>query len=309
MRLLSRFGLAALAGFSVSSLIALASYSLGLWLGRNSYNLRWIIYASIPFGLLVGVAAVLQPKRNQERRGTPIIAVLVGAVLGLIYTFLVAIYGLAVLPAFIVVMASSWVPGGISAMLVADRTKRLSVLIGVTVICVVAVVFPEPAFNLLTHNQQLTVALITSCDTSTAQLEARPETVGFDSNDEVQAAKTEVLEHVRNLGHTETIRVLSIIRAGKGRKSLAIIIVRAPITKDVALPVPDGSTVLYTQGPSTWEKNPANSAVLRRAIMMGPRRSTNSSVDVRAAYFDVPDSEGATLIGRIVFEPVANGYY
>jgi hypothetical protein len=146
----------------------------------------------------------------------------------------------------------------------------------------------------------LTVAFITSCDTSTAQLDAQPETAGFDSDDEVQAAKTRVLERIRNLGHTETFRVLSITRAGKGRKSLAVIIVRAPITKEVVLPVPDGSTVVYTQGSDTWERNPANAAVLHRGITIGPYRFTNRSV----AYFDIPDAQGVSLIGRIVVECV-----
>ncbi|SRR6266496_567151 len=38
MRLLLRFVIATLVGFLVSSLIALAGYALGLWLGRNSDN-------------------------------------------------------------------------------------------------------------------------------------------------------------------------------------------------------------------------------------------------------------------------------
>jgi hypothetical protein len=252
----------------------------------------------------------VQPKRDPEQRRAAIISVLVGAVLGLIYTFIVARYALFALPAFIVLMLSCWVPGGVSVMVVVGRAKQPSVLIGVATLCLVAVALPEPIFNVLNHNQQLTVAFVASCDTSTAPLEAHPESVGFDSDDEVQAAKTKVLEHVRNLGHTGTFRVLSITRAGKGRKSLAVIIVRAPITKEVVLPVPDGSMVLYTQGPDNWEKSPANAAVLHRVITIGPYRPTNGSMAFGSvAYFDVPDAQGVSLIGRIVFESVANGYY
>lgn len=301
MRLLSRFGLPALVGFSVSSLIALASYSLGLWLGRNSYNLKWIIYASIPFGVLVGLAAVVQPKRDPEQRGAPIISVLVGAVLGLAYTFIVVRYALVGLPAFIVLMLSCWVPGGVSAMVVAGRAKQLSVLIGVTVLCLVAVALPEPIFNLFTHNQQLTVAFITPSDTSTAQLEAQPETLGFNSDDEMQAAKSEVLERVRNFGHTESFRVLSITRAGKGRKSLAVIIVRARIAKEVVLPVPDGSTVVYTQESDSWDKNPANAPVLHRGITMRPRHITDGSLGT----FEIPDAQGVSLMGSIAVKSAA----
>lgn len=122
---LSRFGLSALVGFSASSLIALGSYSLGLWLGRNRDNLEGLIYASLPFALVVGVAAVMQPRRNAEQRGTAIVAVLVGAVLGFVYTFIFARYAL-VIRAFIVLMLSCWVPGGISAMVVGARSNGRS---------------------------------------------------------------------------------------------------------------------------------------------------------------------------------------
>jgi len=71
MRLLLRFLIAALVGFSVSSLIALASYSLGLWLGCDSIFLRTVIYYSWPFALLLGVAAAAQPRRLSLCPGSP----------------------------------------------------------------------------------------------------------------------------------------------------------------------------------------------------------------------------------------------
>ena len=67
-----RFGLAALVSFLVSSLIAVASYSLGFWLGRNSDNLLWIIFGSVPFALLLGAAAVAQTIRKVDQQGRPI---------------------------------------------------------------------------------------------------------------------------------------------------------------------------------------------------------------------------------------------
>jgi hypothetical protein len=63
------------------------------------------------------------------------------------------------------------------------------------------------------------------------------EALGFNNGDEIEAAKRDVLERVRNFGHTEKFRVLSITGTGKGRKSLAVIIVRAPIAKEVVLSI------------------------------------------------------------------------
>jgi hypothetical protein len=289
MRFLSRFGLGAVVGFSVSALIASASYSLGFWLGRNSYNLRWIIYASVPFALLLGLAAVVQTKRKAEQQGRTIVAALVGAALGFLYAFKAAGYALAG-PAFLALMLSCWVPGGISAMLAAvPRGKQRWAVIGTAILCLAAIVLTEPIFNAVTHNQQLTVALIAPSEMSTAPLEAKPATLGFDNDEEIQTAKSEVLQRIRALGYTETFRVLSITREGKGRKSLAIVVVRTPVTKEVVLPVPDSSTVVYIQQSDHWEKNPSQTPVLRRGITMTP-----------PGNFEIPDAQGVSLVGRIV---------
>lgn len=295
MRFLSRFGLAALVSFLVSSLISLASYSLGLWLGRNSDNLLSIIYGSVPFALVVGVAAIALPRRKEDQLGRPILAVLVGAALGILYTLIIARFWL-VIPAFVILMLSCWVSSGISAMAVVVSRKRLSAVIGLAILCVAVILLTEPTFNAFTHNQQMTVALITPFEVSTAGLGANPETLGFVDGDEIQAAKNEVLERLRSLGYTETFRVLSITRWGKGSKSLAILVVRTPITKEAVLRVPDKSTVVYTQRADNWEKKPAEVSLLRRGITMEPPTSADESL----GYFEIPDAQGVSLMGRII---------
>lgn len=294
MRLLSRFGISALVSFLVSSLIAFASYSVGLWLGRNSDNLRWIIYASIPFALLLGLAAAVQPKRIADQKGRPLVAVLVGTVLGLLYTLFLARFSLA-FPAFVVLMLSCWVPSGISAMAAAAIGKRLSVATGITILCLFAIFLTEPIFNAFAHNQQLTVAFITPSEVSTGQLEAQPQTLGFDTDEEIRTAKNEVLERVRAIGYREDFRVLSITRRGKGKKSLAIIVVRTPITREVVLHEPDGSTVVYVQQSGGWEKKPTEVPILRRGIEITPPSLTDDGL----GYFAIPDASGVSLIVRI----------
>jgi hypothetical protein len=294
VQFLSRFGHAALVGFLVSSLIASTSYSLSLWLGRNSYNLWWIIYGSVPFALLVGLAAVVQPRRKAVQQGGTILALLEGAALGSLYALIADRYALGG-PAFLVLMLSCWVPGAISAMLAtASRGKQRWVM--TAILCLAAIVLPEPTFNAVTHNQRLTVAFLTPSELSTAELEANPETLGFEGHDEIEAAKNEVLERIRALGYTETFRMLSITRQGKGRESLGIVVVRAPVTKEVVLPVPDNSTVVYVQQSDTWQKNPPQIAVLHRGITMRPPDT-----------FEIPDAQGVSLVGRIGAKaPVGN---
>jgi hypothetical protein len=174
--------------------------------------------------------------------------------------------------------------------------KHLSAILGIAILCLAAIVLTEPIFNAFAHNQQLTVALIAPPEMSTAQLEANPKTLGFDSGDEIQTAKNEVLERVRALGYTEVFHVLSITRWGKGRKSLAILVVRGPITKEVVLLVPDKSTVVYIQQSENWEKKPTEAPVLHRGITMEPPSATDESL----GYFEIPDAQGVSLIGRII---------
>jgi hypothetical protein len=294
MRLLSRFLIPALVGFSVSCLIALASYSLGFWIGRNSYNLLWIVSYSGPFALLLGVAAVTQSKRSAGHRGSMLIAVLTGTALGFMYTFFVSRFSLGI-PAFFILMLSCWVPGGISAMLVAAFGKRLTIVTGVAVLCRSAIFLTEPIFNAFTHNQLLTVALITPSDASTSQLAANPETLGFATGPEIQIAKNEVTEHVRALGYSGEFRVLSLSKQGKGKNSLAILVVRTPITKEVALPEPDGSTVIYVQQSENWEKKPSEAPTLSRSIELWPPSQTGDGL----GFFSIPDASGVSLMGRI----------
>jgi hypothetical protein len=84
MRFLSRFGVAALVGFLTSSLIASASYILGFWLGRNSDNLRLIIYYSVPFALVLGLVGGMQRWLKLGRHSGALTVAAVGAALAVL---------------------------------------------------------------------------------------------------------------------------------------------------------------------------------------------------------------------------------
>ena len=155
MGFISRFVIAALVGFLVSSLIALVSYSLGSSLARNTYNLQGMIYLSVPFALLLGVVAAGLPKLAAGK-GSISVAVVAGAVLSLVYVYFVIRFSLVTL-AFVILLLSSWVPAGVSAMLLAIRGRRIPDLIGISVLCLIAMFLTEPTFNIPTHNRQLTV--------------------------------------------------------------------------------------------------------------------------------------------------------
>ncbi len=159
MRRLSRFGIAALVGFSTSFVIALVSYAFGTWLGGHSDNLRDTVYFTVPFALLLGAAAALPPTWQSIGKRRVITAVLVGAILGLLYTFLLFKFVALGFLAIVVQAISCWVAGGISGMLAVAVVKRSRMVSAIVGVCLLAIFVPTPLFNAVTRNQQLTVAL------------------------------------------------------------------------------------------------------------------------------------------------------
>lgn len=295
MRTLARIATAALVTFLTSAFIGVASYWLDPTLPRNSDNLRLIIRLSVPFALLLGVAAGTLPRRWVGLKRSPIAAVAIGAILAFSYTCIIARSHFLATFCFLIFMLSCWVPSGISTMLVTVAGRPLYAMTGGTALCLLVILLMAPTYNAFTHNQRLTVAFVTPSDVTTAQLEAHPETLGFDSGEETQTAKNEVLQRIRALGYREYFRVLSITREGEGKNSLAIIVIRTPVTKGIVLPEPDGSTVAYIQKSENWEMNPTQSPVLRRGIEIRPPWPTDGSL----CSFAIPDASGVSLIGEI----------
>jgi hypothetical protein len=287
VRSFSRFGIAALVSLLISSLVAFAGYSFRLWMG-----LKFMIYISAPFAILIGVSELVLVRKGQKPRLFPV--VVIGTALAILYTCLLARFALGI-PVFVILMLSCWIPSGIAGMVAANSERHLPTVIGIAILCLSAIVLMKPIFNSVAQNQQLTVAFITPSEPSTAQIEVRIGTFGFLNEEEIQAAKNEVLELVRGLGYTQPYRVLSITRVGEGRKSLAIIMIRTAVSKEVILPVPDSAPVLYAQESGNWVKKPMDVPVLRRGIALRPPGDIPGSL----GFFVIPDAKGSGLLGMI----------
>jgi hypothetical protein len=256
-----------------------------------------VIYCSVPLALLIGVATLIV-SRKDAYEGSLIKGVLMSTIIGVAYSYIIARFVLNV-PAFVVVIFLCWIPSSISGTLAAFSKKHLSTAAGLTILCLSTIVLMRPIFNTVAHNQQLTVAFLTPVQVSTAQLEARPETLGFANDEEVQAEKNEVLSRVRSFGYTDGFRVLSITRQGEGSKSLAVVVVRAAIEKEVLLPVPDSTTVVYVQQSNDWEKKPTQIPVLERGIKLRPP----GNIERSRGFFDIPRATGLGYAGEIRQRP------
>jgi hypothetical protein len=180
-------------------------------------------------------------------------------------------------------------------MAATNSRKHWLTATGIGLLCLTTIILMEPVFNAAAHNQQLTVALITPSEVTASGMEAQPETLGFNGDEEIKTAKNEVLEYMRTQGYRESFHVMSITRRGKGKKSLAILLLRAPITNEATLPVPDGTDVVYVQGPQNWERIPQQIPMLRRGITVLPP----DHIERCLGFFRIPDARGIDLMGVI----------
>jgi hypothetical protein len=293
MKLLSRFAIAAIVGFSVSSLIASASYSLGLWRGGGIFLLTVVRYSCI-FAVLLGVAAATQPRRTKVQKGSLLVAVFSGTILAVAGCYYVWRFSLPIhRQAFL--MLSCWVPAGISAMLAAAFGKRTSIAAGIVILGLCAIFLHEPIFNASVHYQQLTVAFVTPVDASTSQLEANPDKLGFMTDQEIETATNDVMQRLRTLGYSEKFRVLSLTKQGKGKNALAIVVIRTRVSENVVLPEPKASTVVYVQESDRWEKKPPEAPTLLRGIELEAARPPDETL----AYFTIRWEPVFGVAGRI----------
>jgi hypothetical protein len=291
------FGLASLVGLMTSSIVAGASYILGVWLGRNSENLREVICFGIPLAALLGLAAATPCIATTVRSYPTPSAVLVGAVLGLLYTILLFRYVARADLGILVQAASCWVAAGICAMLVLAISGRSRRLLAIAGVCLVAIFVPKPVFNMLTHVQQLTVAFI--IPSSGREGPAHPNAINFPSDEEARAVGKEAIERVQALGLRRDFRVAYLSRQGRGKQSLAVIVMLGPVEGRAALAEPNGSTIVYVQQGGSWSRYPPDAPTLRRSIEIWSARGRNDAF----VYFSIPDATGVTVDGRIVRGP------
>jgi hypothetical protein len=293
LKRLRDFGIASSVGFVTSGIVVTSSYALGVWLGRSSDNLREIIYLGVPFALLLGVAAAARSGPTRLGRHPTSKAVVAGAVLGLLYIFLLFRYLAGGFLGIVVQALSGWIAGGVSAMLAVTITNRSRMVLGIAGVCLLAIFLPKPVFNTFTHNQQLTVVFITR--SSGEEGMPSPRAINFAGDAEAQAVGKEALEHVRALGLGGDFRVVHLSRQGEGRQSLAIVVVQSPVEGRALLAEPNGSTVIYVQQPGRWTKYPSDARTLRRSIEIWPAGNRKDAL----AYFSIPGASGISLDGRI----------
>jgi hypothetical protein len=278
---------------AVASIILFVAYAVGFRLTSNTDNIWRVLELTIPFALFLALVTAAWPNLGGNRSvASWLILIILAVALGCGYWLLIArTLGFGSMSLGMQALAC-WIAAAVAGLLLAvgGRTRGL---LGSTLACVLAIFVPAPIFNLLAHNQALTVAIVVPDEMTGVSVS--PRNVGFDSQSAIEASASRVLQSIRAAQIQGNYRVVYQARRGEGKQSLAILLLNAPVTASVQLPEPDGAEVLYVQGPHGWTKTPLGAPTLHRNIEIWGASDDKSSL----AYFGIPDATGVSLDGRV----------
>ncbi|MGC1686308.1 MAG: hypothetical protein WA734_11865 [Candidatus Acidiferrales bacterium] len=292
---LGRFALAGVCGLAVAGVILFTPYAIGLRLGGNMDNVWHLLKLTVPLVLVLACVAAVWHERNGERRGlgSSFSLVTLGLALGCTYWYLVMwTVGLGLLNLAVQALAC-WVATAVGALLLALGRRSYGVLASTALICALGIALPEPTFDVLAHNQLLTVAIVVPGRLASAT--TQPKEIGFDSQSQADKSASLVLQTIQAAGLQGDYRIVYLSQEGRGKQSLAILIFDAPITGRTLLPEPDAAEVIYVQQPQGWTKIPTQAPVLDRNMEVWGASDDRDSL----AYFGIPDARGVSLMGRV----------
>jgi hypothetical protein len=292
---LGRFALAGVCGLAIAGMILFISYAVGFRLSGNMDNFWHLLKLTVPLTLVLACVAAVWPERNGERKvlGSSFTLVTLGVALGGTYWYLIMwTVGLGLLNVAIQALAC-WVAAAVGALLLALGRRSYGVLVSAALVCALAITLPMPTFDLLSHNQLLTVAIVVPG--RLASTTTQPKEIGFDFQSQADKSTSLVLQTILAAGFQGDYRIVSLSQQGRGKQSLAILILDAPITGRALLPEPDAADVIYVHQPQGWTKIPTQAPVLYRNIEVWGASDDRDSL----AYFGIPDARGISLTGRV----------
>ncbi len=287
---LLRFGLASFTTLVLGGIILGITRATGMLVGGGggSYRFKSELTLLAPFALVVGIVAAVYPRRWLSGRHNAYIVAAIGAAVGCLCFYLSPGWMLLLSllnvwhyipwhhhlnwfgsPDFEFQIASCWIATGALAMLLTLTRRTPTVLVAVAVLCLLAIVLPAPMFNLVTNNQELTVAFVIPATSG-----AGPSKPPFVFSSEparlnqagANAVETHVLEALRTSGLPGHYRVTDIYRSGTGKKSLQIIVLHPPVPAQAELPQPDGTELIYVAKPDGWRTIPSQAPTLGRNV-------------------------------------------
>ena len=278
-----RFAYATTSSAAIFLLLTFGTYSLYPWVGIYRYDRETILQFFALLPVVVGLVAQMWP--SPHRCCPPFAAAAAGAFVGLAYGYVAPRVVIArwllshgiwnwqflgptrwELDLTVLVFA---IVAGTSALLLSITARSRPVLATVAILILTALLVPVPAFDLINHNQELTVAVAIPYSTSAAN---EPDATADVDPTAVEAGRLthHVLGWLREEGITGQYQVYEQTRFGHGKQVLAVIVFNQPVVSKVELPQPRGSDVIYLQQPDVWKKIPPHVPTLGRSFTLEP---------------------------------------
>lgn len=293
MARLLRFTVAAATATAVILLLTFGTWKLHLWIGGylhvRELILRSFLFLPIAFGLVAGLCP--SPKLHRS----PLVAGMAGAAVGLVYGYLAPRVAEGVhfwrvfghwpplgfgRMGWLGIGSGGWdvevaalvcgVAAGACAMLLSITARnRLAILAAVLLVLIVVLV-PAPAYDLITHNQELTVAVMTPYNAAATTKEPDVTADVYSTPVDVASVTNQVLGLLRADGIRDQYLMSSLYRGGHGKQVLAVIVLNQRVVSSVQLQQPRGGDVIYLQQANGWKKVPPQLPTLERSLSLEP---------------------------------------
>jgi hypothetical protein len=284
-----RFAIATITSIFVTLLqLMFGTFALRHWASSEPDLNHVLLRCFIALPIVIGVAAFLLPSFKMQ---SPMLAAAIGLIIGLAYGYLAVrvfhrinvgywqiLGGAGPQETWSFFNPLSWdielealffgaIAGACSLVLAIPPGKKLFRMALVIVFIIMGVFAPVPVLNAITHNQELTVAMVMSKGVvarnadETSLRHIRP----IDVNKETAA----VVRALKDAGINEDYEVVRLFREGHGKNVLAIVVVPEPLTKTELLQ-PQGVNAIYVQQSGTWRTIPQQLATVDRKITILP---------------------------------------
>jgi hypothetical protein len=297
---LARFVVAALTAFALSCIILGVTYASECWECVRRHIFEWSggcelqFKFSIAFAVIIGITAAVYRRRPDSGEQNAFAAIAAGAAVGVFYWYLSGRILSLQMPGhwpwgflplvYELPAASCWIAAGASAMLITIIRRPRTALIVTTILCLLAGLLPTPIADYVASNQELTVAVAIPADKN--EMDLSDAIIGVRSQFDFDPPKVgaHIFELLQRAGIQGNYRVAVLKRTGSGKKSLQIIVINVPVTKDAELPEPDAGEIIYVEKADGWQKIPAQAPTLKRSVeVAGEGRNQDPIASVRIA--------------------------
>ena len=290
---LLRFAVAASAATAIILLLTFGTSTLHLWVGGHLHVRGLILRSFVLLPIVLGLVAGLWPSPRLHR--SRLVAAAIGAGVGFAYGYLAprVAEGVHFWRAFehwpplgfgrmgwLGIGNMGWdlevaalvcgVAAGTCALLLSITTRSRLVIVAAVIIVLTAALVPAPTYDHITHNQELTVAIVTPCSADATTNKPNVVADVYSTPVDVDGVTNRVLGLLRDEGIRGPYLMSDLYRGGHGKQVLAVIVLNQRIVSKVQLQEPRGGDVVYLQQPTGWKKIPPQMPTLERSLSLEP---------------------------------------